>query len=105
MATLGRTFFRMINQGNVSSFMGIPNMELLNVLEKLVSGKMLRSARARLPAINRVIMTTTALKHALTSDFLSQIYGVSPSTASTTVRSTANLLAVFLKECDNLALK
>ncbi|CAN7976702.1 unnamed protein product, partial [Ixodes persulcatus] len=93
----GENFSRMINQGNVCSFTGIPNMELLNVLEKLVSGKMLRSARATLPARDRVIMTMMALKHALTFDFLSHIYGVSPSTASTTVRSTANLLAVFLK--------
>ncbi|CAN8029997.1 unnamed protein product [Ixodes persulcatus] len=93
----GENFSRMINQGNVCSFTGIPNMELLNVLEKLVSGKMLRSARATLPARDRIIMTMMALKHALTFDFLSHIYGVSPSTASTTVRSTANLLAVFLK--------
>ncbi|XP_040079265.2 uncharacterized protein LOC120850716 [Ixodes scapularis] len=93
----GENFSRMVNQGNVCFFTGIPNIELLNVLEKLVSGKTPKSARAALPARDRVIMTMMALKHALTFDFLSNIFGVSPSTASATVRNTAELLAVFLR--------
>ncbi|CAN7951284.1 unnamed protein product, partial [Ixodes pacificus] len=93
----GENFSRMIDQGNVCSFTGIPNIELLNVLEKLVSGKTPKSARAALSARDRVIMTMMALKHALTFDFLSNVFGVSPSTASATVRNTAQLLAVFLR--------
>ncbi|KAM7302212.1 uncharacterized protein ISCGN_017729 [Ixodes scapularis] len=72
-------------------------MELLNALEKLMSEKMPTSSRAVLPARDRIILTMMAFKHALTFDFLSNVFGVSPSTVSTTVKQTTKVLAEFLK--------
>ncbi|XP_040064275.2 uncharacterized protein LOC120838419 [Ixodes scapularis] len=93
----GENFSRVVNKENVCSFTGLPNMELLTVLEKLVSDTTPTSTRAYLSAKDKIVMTMMALKHALTFDFLSQIFGVCPTTVSTTVRKTTRVLAAFLK--------
>ncbi|KAG0421322.1 hypothetical protein HPB47_002773 [Ixodes persulcatus] len=72
----GENFSRVVNKENVCSFTGLPNMELLTVLEKLVSDTTPTSTRAYLSAKDKIVMTMMALKHALTFDFMSQIFGV-----------------------------
>ncbi|CAN7995302.1 unnamed protein product [Ixodes hexagonus] len=93
----GKHFSRVVDKGNVCSLTGFPKIELLNVLEKLVSETTTTSTRAYLSAKDKIGMTMMALKHALTFDFLPQLFGVRPTTVGTTVRKTTRVFAAFLK--------
>lgn len=92
-------FSRTVNSRNVGSITGICSIELLNDIVSSLEQSNAISSKCMLDIHDKVVMTMMMLKHALTFDFLSHLFGCSPTTCSTAIRSTITSIASDIQGC------
>ncbi|XP_064485969.1 uncharacterized protein LOC135398498 [Ornithodoros turicata] len=90
------TFLSLINDNNISSITGLRSVALLDELSRLLEKKMQMSSRV-LTSKSKVVMAMMIIKHALSLDFVSNLFGCAPPTCGKAVKYTISGLAAILE--------
>ncbi|XP_064468719.1 uncharacterized protein LOC135382995 [Ornithodoros turicata] len=92
----GFHFTTIVNSKNVKTFTGILTFHLLLTLEKLMEKKLPCSSKDSMSTRDKIVMTMMILKHMVSFEFVSHLFGICPTTCSNIFRTTVKALSAIL---------